>query len=1401
MHARIPDRSSAAFVSVLLRMQNLLSENALASVSAEELMKIGIPKTDAAFLKLDEATWGALDELCRSLQTSDCKKGALCSECKGCRVRHAIYAHKMYSIQELRSNIDKVEMLPLGTRVEIRNWQQQPQNHCGELEAAAPNCAARNQAVHDVLQLDFFVSSAGIFFCVSCSNEIQDECLTCLGCPARCHYACWRLARHTQWQELVFVCLLCRAQKPDLNSRARLAVPIKSPLPASPHRCLDCGADPRPEECVICCYCGGSFCADTCAMLGLRVDSGPFPAPEGWNCRYCSGFEVFDEKVCRRLDELVVPARKKASDERCLLNTEAMTFFQMMFAASDQQAQHILDQHARNLEELILLEKCKAESNPEYMMAIEPMQLLSFYYPWLTEQLAYVCADSHARHFYDKAQGSIVDYSSQMQSDGQQKRIKIGILTSDWGPHPTKEMLDGPLRDLNANHFQLFFFLLKSFPIELKALKRQYGDLQCILLTRNNMSDLKKAEMILAKNLDGLIFLDGHTNNGRAVFGELEKTVYTQNLSLKLYVWCAFPGVYGGFVSRTIVCPITTKDKAVYAKSKTAEMECYHVRPQTGPTSREQMLERAASRGLSRKSSGIPDTALVLGYPGRLGRFSIATQKAFATLSHEHPTLYLYFVTHTTSWHAVLNVFRRLRKLGVPKDRMKFGQALPAEYNNERLAVLLDAAGDTLDGYGLHSMASLCTSLGVPVATKEDTRFHNNPAAAILRAARLEMLCADCDDHYLTILRNLLGDKEFRDTVKSLLNPAALERCPVFNSTRAADMLAQLLHQSLHSDIQHISSVQRGSGSDAGMAVHAEVDSPSPNRLLQLIRRDSQWRIKMEQDPSLQARVEVIEQVLKTIAPSAQFDSILELRENLSTLVIRGSAALGNGKHARHITVVIKAKSDSEAVRSEHAMMTHKRLSTSLYNFCLPRTCPIFAQRRTQLSALGSSEGWTFIAMEPLDPWMKPLMELARREFRDHGRILDKWQHVFYQLFDAIMYLQASKLRHGKISFEHVMRHPVSGRLVLIGYDCAEFYSDEDKGEQLKPAQGADIVSAGMMLLEPLLNLLEDSEARRAREHVIWSALEGGDYSVFLECVRGFLPQTVNPIHKNSGQHIMERIAQADQESDPVMQIRRDTVSCLLKLAFQCGTSPREVCARKALLDGFLVDYIPVSAAKERILVMEGMTFTGQFTDTKSGKVQKDSLVLLVPGQGLQVVALLDTASNAPVGYYGGVFCSPGQNHHSWSAARCRLHLLPADTLAIDGCPSGPHLFLEDLLDISAPGSLFASSKFNPDDNRNSGNVAIPPRCASGVSTPLTVRDLEVCVIMMYSSKFISWGSVYAWPYNWARISGANAYSEDEIRRRQQAFRAGLPEYTKSIIQRQRARALAAGGVDDAAPS
>jgi hypothetical protein len=67
---------------------------------------------------------------------------------------------------------------------------------------------------------------------------------------------------------------------------------------------------------------------------------------------------------------------------------------------------------------------------------------------------------------------------------------------------------------------------------------------------------------------------------------------------------------------------------------------------------------------------------------------------------------------------------------------------------------------------------------------------------------------------------------------------------------------------------------------------------------------------------------------------------------------------------------------------------------------------------------------------------------------------------------------------------------------------------------------------------------------------------------------------------------------------------------------------------------------------------------------------------------------------------------------------------------------------------------------------------------------------------MMFSSQKIDWGSPYAWPYDWARVSGADAFSKQEISRRMGTYQAGLPEYTREIICKQRQYALDSGESD-----
>jgi len=1397
--SRIPVASNAAFVAAVLKMQRVLTVRDLDMVSTEDLIGVNIPRKDAAFLKLDRAMWEGLEQVFTSFEGDS----SMCEASCRCRVRCAVYAHEVHSAQELLAKIDSIHMLSLGTKVKLRQLQQEPSHTpsgSGALDTAAPNGVAREQAVGDqpLLKLNFFVTPEGNKICISCNTECSSHCsdhsLTCLGCPAVCHFTCWRKARHCEWRDLVFVCLICRAQNAELNKRVQLMNFIMNPDPAKEQRCLECGTDPRQEECVICCLCGGCFCVDTCAILGLRVASGQkYPTPEGWQCRYCFGLEPYDDAILSRLDNLAGPAMQKAQDEgTSAMNMEAMTFVAMMSAAIDQQITRVKEKHEGNLKMLLNQEKAKCASNQKYTMSIEPMQLLSLPLDFITEGLAFACADSHARNFFDTAGGVSIE-SVELLPSSQCQRKRIGILTSDWGPHPTKEMLAGPLHALHLKHFELFFFLLVHYPKEYSELQEQYGRQNCCLLTKSG-SDVTKAKQILLKQLDSVIFLDGHTGNGRGIFAELEKTVWQQKLTLKLFVWCAFPGVYGGRVSRTIVCPTTTKNKEIYGESKTAEMQCYHVRGDR--ISREECLNHAAVRKISRETTGIPVSAFVIGFPGRLARFHLETQRAFAIIAAGNPDVVFYFIAHTTSWYTVLNVFRSFCKLGVDSSRIKIGQCLPAVDNNCRLAAIVDLAPDA-PGYGLHSMASLCTGLGIPVPALEDDRFHNNPAAAINKAMKLDELCVKTQDAFHSLLQKLTLDTEYYKSVKKKLELSARDESCVFNPDLAAEMLAKLLKLSFNSDAQHISIVQQGSRSDADMVTVLASDQPQhhPTHGCHSIRdrlMAPQWLNRMSSDPIRD--IETLEKCLNVKTNMSNCTVILAVGEK--TLVISGSATVGKGRHEKQLQVVIKAKfQEKDSMQREHAVMMKTKMCRHADNNCIPRAHPIFNVSNSCFSGLVTMGEWTLLAMDPLEAWMEGLMHLTRQEFMEHGRILDEWQHVFYQLFDAIMFLIDAKLTHGDLSPQHIMRCPKSRRVILIGLSHA--------GDALKPANTAvprrpDLETAGMMLIYPMLGWeqLEDSPARSELEENIYGKLQAGSFPDLVDWVLGRLPSSVNPSQKGSGRYILEQLQHDPQvaESDPVMHIRQASVKSLLILALKC--CGRDGSAKDGLLDGFLANYIPVSAEKEGMLVKEGERVLGGYLDGKSGERQKSCLVLLVPGQGLQVVALLDTAPGAPVGYYAGIFGPPGQNHHAWSAKRCRQHILPADTLSIDGCPGGPDLFLADLLEISAPGSLFASSRSDPSDsNCNSGNVSVPAR-NSKMLTIFEIRELDVRGLMMFSSQKIEWGSPYAWPYDWARVSGADAFSKQEISRRMGTYQAGLPEYTREIICKQRQYALDSGESD-----
>ena len=391
----------------------------------------------------------------------------------------------------------------------------------------------------------------------------------------------------------------------------------------------------------------------------------------------------------------------------------------------------------------------------------------------------------------------------------------------------------------------------------------------------------------------------------------------------------------------------------------------------------------------------------------------------------------------------------------------------------------------------------------------------------------------------------------------------------------------------------------------------------------------------------------------------------------------------------------------------------------------------------------------------------------------------------------------------------------LTGQIVFSGFGHAVYFQSDQAPSGWRGSLGyrvpgtvqsetertaADVWSAGVMLLELFCPMPVDVEERRARETAVVGAVQERDFSTFMEYV-------LSLVLKDSlgGKFLSEIIKHSAGSAsflveDPVGQIRRENVLNLLRLAFDClHPDASERCTPQgALLSNFCSDYISESKQKEEELVKEGVVFRGGHT--VSGKTQKDCVGFLVPVQGLLVVSLFDTAADTPAGKYAGV-CEaiPGTNE-PMSARRLRRHILPSNGEGLDGDPGGPDLTLDDLVDMSAPGSLFASCRKDPSQNEPaSANVAIPGR-VKGVVEMDDIRGKKVKAIDMFTCQYITWGTLYCWSYNWARVSGVDAYSSDEILRRQKAHKQGLPEYVKSIILRRREEALQRGGVDDQEP-
>ena len=493
-----------------------------------------------------------------------------------------------------------------------------------------------------------------------------------------------------------------------------------------------------------------------------------------------------------------------------------------------------------------------------------------------------------------------------------------------------------------------------------------------------------------------------------------------------------------------------------------------------------------------------------------------------------------------------------------------------------------------------------------------------------------------------------------------------------------------------------------------------------------------------------------------------------------------------------------------------------------------------------------------FLAMEFLSPFLVPLKEEAHKAFLKDGRVIPEWRTAMRDVLDSVICLHNQGIAHLDLKPEHFMKS-AGDQLRIVDYGLSQSIQNKyqlsqqklertifkasnppsmtfgfgrcgnnDTLEMLGYSQGqvgtciyrspgfpksqnssvqermpCDFWSFGIMLLELVLCLPDNVSECQSLEEALVNAVSGRSFQFFL----AFL---IHQHKKGSAAHIvLSNVARVDSGNldsetgdaayDRIMKQRRIGVSNLLKAVFILLDPETEnrPSIQKILGSAFFHEYIPF-ADEEYELINIGMRAEHQMID---GKLQNPLVVVLIPGQGLQALNPLRADNGDPMSGYGGECGCRITRDFRISADKHSLHVLPVGNgEQIDGSP-GIKFTLRSLASSGCVGSLFASSRTDPDISMQ-GNVGNPQTARTNKRQYENKQGQKIWASTMHAQQVIEPGSMLKWNYNWATYCGGRMFDSTEQKERTEEYSKGIPKYVKQIVQEHRRELLAQGFKD-----
>jgi len=369
-----------------------------------------------------------------------------------------------------------------------------------------------------------------------------------------------------------------------------------------------------------------------------------------------------------------------------------------------------------------------------------------------------------ANDIENKVKADLIQFVQDKKGMVNNKKIRIGYLSSDFHDHATVHLMMGLLRNHNRNDFEIVTY---SHGVHDDSVYREKV-MEAVDVFRDisGLNDKEAAISIYKDVIDILVDLKGHTNGNRLGIMALRPAPIQ-------VTWLGFPGTTGGnfidyIIADKVVIP---KKEAKYYSEKIIYLpNSYQV------NDNEQKIQDSRFK---RKDFGLPKNPFVFSSFNQAYKITPETFASWMRILKEVPNsvLWLYEKMDLASE----NLKKEAKKAGLNPARLIFADNLPKEQHLARIK-LADLALDTFT-YNGHTTTSDCLWAGVPVVTLRGNHFASRVSASLLTAVNLPELITNSVSEYEKLAIDLATNPKKLLSIRSSLLSKRLSE-PLFNTQK-----------------------------------------------------------------------------------------------------------------------------------------------------------------------------------------------------------------------------------------------------------------------------------------------------------------------------------------------------------------------------------------------------------------------------------------------------------------------------------------------------------------------------------------------------------------------------------------------------------------------------------------